>query len=91
MIWAVALLPLLVLMDWALWAKIDGMLSFPSARWRWRRRRRLPWVAMWAWCVATIRFVAPSTQPEWQSGVIVGLGVAIWVWWGVAIYRDLQE
>ncbi|WCT76088.1 hypothetical protein [Novosphingobium humi] len=91
MIWAVLIWPLIIGMDGAFWAKIDGMMSFPSARWRWRRRRRLPWVAMWAWCVVTIRFVAPSTQAEWQSVVMMASGVAILVWWVVAIHRDLQE
>lgn len=91
MIWAVLILPLIIGMDWVLWPRIDGMLSFPSARWRWRRRRWMPWVAMWVWIVVAAKFLAPVSEADWQQAVVVVAGVAVLVWWMAAIYRDLTD
>lgn len=91
MIWAVLILPLIVVVDWACWSKIDGMLSFPSARWRWRRRRLMPWAAMWVWIVVATKFLAPASEADWQQAVVVVAGLGILVWWMAAIYRDLTD
>jgi len=91
-IWALLILPLMIaLVDWALWGRMRGMLSFPSIRWRWRRRRRMPWAAIGVWCVVAAKFLAPSSQPDWQSWVVVASGLAVLVWWVLAIYADLRE
>lgn len=90
MIWGALAFALIVSMDWVLWSRIGHALSFPSARWRWRRRRRMPWVAMWVWIIVAAKFLAPSSQPDWQQAVVIAVGVAVLVWWVVAIYRDLR-
>ena len=50
----------------------------------------MPWVAMWVWIIVAAKFLAPSSQPDWQQAVVIAVGVAVLVWWVVAIYRDLR-
>jgi hypothetical protein len=92
---AILLSPLAVLaIDWVLWSRIDGMMVcawLPRSRWRLRRRRWLALAAMVAWCVlVAFRNRAPPVEDA-AGHVLLGTGLAIMVWWIVAIYRDVRD
>lgn len=91
MIAAALLSPLVILvMDWAIWGRLDMMMSFPSMPWRLRQRRWKPWLAAWVWSVVAL-ILGNRAAPDWEAILLFGVGMAVLVWWWASIYADLRE